>query len=157
MNKPNYKRMMQVIDDVFETRNDPDQLQVNSKQLLKLEKIHPATLTELTNEDGPFIWVLLIPTTTLVMNAFIAGTISEREVLEKTQPGECYDCIYLCSVTTLPEYRGKGDTKRLCLKGIERIRKDHLISTFFVWAFTKEGEFLAQSLADECKIELKKR
>jgi hypothetical protein len=153
---PNFNRMLQLIDEVFETRQDPNQLQVNQTVMKKLEQIHPATLSELADENGPVIWALLIPTTTEVMNDFLAGKISEKDILIKTKPGEKYTCIYLCSVTTLPEYRGKGKSKKLCLDAINSICKDYLIETLYVWPFTKEGELLADSIAKLCNLSLRK-
>lgn len=150
----NYKKMMSVIDSVFETRHDPDQLQVTPKQMKKLQAIHPSALSEKATIEGPVIWVLMIPTTELVMHEFIAGTITEKQLLEKTEPGISYHCLYLCSATTLPEYRGKGDTRRLCMDVIANIRKDHFIKTLFVWPFTNEGEKLATSIAKECGLDL---
>ncbi|MCE3229896.1 MAG: GCN5-related N-acetyltransferase (GNAT)-like protein [Bacteroidetes bacterium] len=155
--KPNFQRMLSLIDEVFATRNDPDQLQVTPAQLKKLEQIHPATLSEFANEDGPLIWVLIIPTTEKIMNGFLSGNLSEKQLLEKTKPGQAYDCIYLCSVTTLPEARGKGETKKLCIKAINAVSKDHNITTLFVWPFTKEGETLAESLANVCGMTLLKK
>jgi hypothetical protein len=152
--KPNFSRMMEVIDEVFATRNDPDQLQVTPPQLKKLEEIHPATLSELSDKHGPLIWVLVIPTTENVMQQFLKGFISEKELLNQTKPGEVYDCIYLCSATTLPEYRNKGETKKLCVKAIRAICKDHPIKTLFVWPFTREGEALAGAVARECGLSL---
>ena len=152
---PNFSRMLSLIDEVFDTRKDPNQLQVNQQVMKKLEKIHPATLSEFANENGPAIWVLVIPTTTSIMNDFLSGKISEKDILTKTKPGEKYTCIYLCSATTLPEYRGKGESKKLCLQAINAICKDHPIETLFVWPFTKEGEKLAASLAKECKLPLR--
>jgi electron transfer flavoprotein alpha subunit len=149
--------MLQLIDEVFATRQDPDQLQVSREQIEKLNEIHPAALTELSDENGPVIWVLLIPTTRAIMTAFVGKEISEKELLDKTHAGQSYDCIYLCSATTLPEYRGKGKTRDLCLKAIAAIVKDHPINTLFVWPFTKEGESLAGTLARACKLELLKR
>jgi hypothetical protein len=151
---PNFSRMLSLIDEVFDTRKDPNQLQVNQQVMKKLEKIHLATLSEFADENGPVIWVLVIPTTTTVMNDFLSGKISEKDILAKTKPGEKYTCIYLCSVTTLPEYRGKGKSKKLCLQAINAIRKDNPIEALFVWPFTKEGEKLAASLAKECKLPL---
>ncbi len=148
---------MKLIDEVFATRQDPGQLQVTSAQQKKLAKIHPATLSEYANEDGPLIWVLLIPTTEGVMQDFISAKITEKELLELTPvPGE-YTCIYLCSVTTLPEMRGKGQTKELCLEAINSIRREYTISTLFVWPFTREGDALARSLARETGLELKEK
>lgn len=145
--KPNFNRMMQLIDEVFATRNDPDQLQVTQKQLKKLEQIHPATLSEISDDNGPLVWVLVIPTTKKIMDEFIAGNISETELLKRTNPGEQFQSIYLCSATTLPEARGKGKTKQLCIDSINAIRKDHPIKFLFVWPFTKEGARLAEVLA----------
>ncbi len=147
--------MLDLIDEVFSTRNDPDQIQVNQQQLKKLQAIHPATLTEFANEDGPLIWILIIPTTNSIMNDFLEGKISEKRLLEKTKEGDKYECIYLCSATTLPEFRGKGETKKLCIKAINSITEVHTIKTLFVWPFTKEGGVLAQKIANECDLELK--
>lgn len=155
--KPNSKRMLQLIDEVFATRNDPDQIHVTPQQLKKLAEIHPATLSELANENGPLIWILMIPTTKTIMKEFLEEKINEKELLEKTKPGVKYECIYLCSATTLPEFRGKGETKKLCINEINEIRKDHPIKTLFVWPFTKEGENLAKTVAKECGLELRKK
>ena len=155
--KLNFDRMMKVIDEVFATRKDPDQLQVTNQQRKKLEKIHPATLSELADDNGPLIWVLIIPTTSKVMKDFINGFISEKELLERTNPGDSYDALYLCSASTLPEERGKGKTKRLCIEAINSIKKDHSIKTLFVWPFTREGNALAESLARELGLNLLKR
>jgi hypothetical protein len=152
--KPNFNRMLQLIDETFATRNDPGQIQVTQKQMKKLGEIHEATLTELADENGPLIWILLIPTTKNIMHDFLKGTITETELLNRTKAKEKYDCIYLCSATTLPESRGKGATKKLCLEAIKNISRDHAITTLFVWPFTKEGEALAKVIAKECGLEL---
>jgi len=154
--EPNYDRMMRIIDEVFATRNDPDQLQVTPAQLGKLQQIHPATLNELRDENGPLVWALLIPTTREVMMDFVESRISEKQLLEHTPLHVAYDCIYLCSVSTLPELRGQGKTKALCLEAIHAIRRDHPITTLFVWPFTREGNGLAEALASECGLELVK-
>ena len=154
--KPNFQRMLTLIDEVFATRNDPGQIQVNQKQLKKLQNIHPATLSEQENEGGPIIWILIIPTTKDIMNDFLQHRISEKELLEKTKVGDSYDSIYLCSATTLPEYRGKGETKKLCLTAIRSVCNTHPIKTLFVWPFTNEGEQLATQVAKECGMELLK-
>lgn len=153
----NFHRMMKIIDDVFVTRSDPGQIQVDSSERKKLTTIHPSTLSELANEKGPVIWILLVPTTTDIMNDFLSGEISEKQLLERTKVPDTYDCIYLCSATTLPEYRGRGETRRLCVKAINEIRSKHPIKTLFVWPFTTEGERLAESIARECGLILLKK
>jgi hypothetical protein len=154
MSKPNFDKMLSLIDETFATRNDPGQIQVTQKQMKKLQAIHPATLSEKSNDDGPLIWVLLIPTTKTIMQDFLTNKITETQLLELTPLKTNYDCIYLCSATTLPEARGKGDTKKVCLKAIEEICKDHSISSLFVWPFTQEGEQLAKKIAGELNFQL---
>ncbi|MCC6372393.1 MAG: hypothetical protein IT236_15420 [Bacteroidia bacterium] len=151
---PNFKRMMAIIDEVFATRTDPNQLQVNEEVMTALEKIHPSTLSELANANGPYCWVLLIPTHKQVMEDFLARKISETDILLQTRVGESYDSIYLCSASTLPEYRSQGITKKLCLQSIESIRQSHPINALFVWPFTNEGVKLAESVAKSCKLPL---
>ncbi len=152
--KPNYKKMMAIIEETFATRNDPGQIQVTPAQMKKLEQLHPSTLAEIANEDGPMIWVLMIPTTKKIMDDFLSRIISETELLEKTKPGDSFDCIYLCSATTLPEYRDKGETKKLCIKAVREIGNDHPIKYLFVWPFTQGGEKLAVSVAKASSLEL---
>ena len=143
----NLKRMLQIIDEVFETRNDSSQLQVDEADMKQLRAIHASTLHEVSNEDGPTTWVLMIPTTTACMHSFLKGEISETELLHNTPvPGE-YDALYLCSASTLPEFRGKQQTFQACLLSIESIRNDHPIQTLFVWPFSAEGRCLAQKLS----------
>ncbi|MBL7931336.1 MAG: hypothetical protein JNL60_05525 [Bacteroidia bacterium] len=154
MAKPNFARMMQVIDETFATRNDPGQISVSPAQQKKLAAIHPSTLSELANDDGPLIWLLLIPTTKEIADAFLSGKITEKELLDKTPIGASYDCIYLCSASTLPEARGKGQTKSLCIKAIKEIAALHPIKTLLVWPFTKEGNILAKKIANQTGLEL---
>ena len=153
---PNFNKMIRIIDEVFATRNDPNQIQVNPEQLKKLQAISPLTLSEVTDENGPVIWLLMVPTTRDIMLDFLNKKISEKKLLKQTKPGHVYDCLYLCSATTLPEYRGKGETKKLCLATIEAIQKTHPIKTLFVWPFTKGGDRLSEAIARECDLELLK-
>lgn len=153
---PNFTRILGLIDEVFETRNDSNQLQVNQKVIKKLQQLHPSTLSELANEQGPISWVLIIPTTKSVMMEFLEGKISENDLLDKTTVGDSFESIYLCSATTLTEFRGKGATKELCIKAIKEVCKVFPIKALYVWPFTKEGEFLADRIADECGLPLMK-
>lgn len=155
--KPNFEKMLALIDEVFDTRHDPDQLQVNQAVMKKLESIHPATLGEIADENGPCSWVLLIPTTKLVMDNFLSGKISEKDIVTYTNTGEHYEAVYLCSATTLPEYRGKGLTKKLCIQSLEAIAENHRIHTLYVWPFSKQGERLADSIADTMGMVLLKK
>ena len=149
--------MIQLADQVFAGRNDPSQLAVNGKVIERLLRIHPATMSEYDDGNGPVVWILLIPTTDGLMNRFIANEISEKELFELTPLQTKYDALYLCSAMALEEYRGKGIAKKLTLKAIESIRKDHPIKTLFVWPFTSQGELLADKLAQSICLPLKKK
>ncbi len=150
----NFDRMLQVIGDVFDTRNDPDQISVNEEERELLEKIHPDTLSEFANEDGPLVWILLIPTTEEIMQRFLSGVISEKQLLYETPIGSSYDVIYLCSASVLPEARNKGLAKKLTLDAIGNIQKDHAIKALFLWPFSPEGKTLAQSIAAQLGLPL---
>ena len=145
----NFNRMIQLVNGFFDTRNDPDQISVTPADREKLEHIHPATMSELIDGDGPVVWILLIPTTKTIMDRFISGTISEQQLLNETTPGAAYETIYLCSASVLPEYRHKGLAKKITIGAINSIRKDHPVTTLFYWPFSDDGKKLAQSIAKE--------
>ncbi|MGP8214704.1 MAG: hypothetical protein ACLQQ4_03990 [Bacteroidia bacterium] len=153
----NLERMIKLVEEVFDTRNDPNQLDVNQKVIKRLEKIHPSALSEYDDGNGPVAWILVIPTTSELMRKFVNSKITEKELYELTPLKAKYDALYLCSASVLDEYRNKGIAKKLTVQAIEDIRKDYPIKSLFVWAFSKEGESLADSIARKAKLPLKKR
>src|SRR4051812_18674907 len=115
MPSTNFERMIQMAEDVFAAKNDPDQLDVDENVIERLQHLHPASVTEYSEGKGPCIWILLIPTSTELMNKFLEKEISESQLLDLTPSAIKYDALYLCSAMTLPEYRHKGITKDLAL------------------------------------------
>lgn len=157
MDDINYKRLIKLADEVFAVKDDPSQLDVDQSVLDRLKKIHPATISEYNEGNGPCAWVLLIPTTTDLMNLFVSGKITEKELYEQTQPGQTYNAIYLCSALVLEEYRRKGITKNLALSAIKKMKEKHPIRIAFVWAFSAEGDKTAEAIAREAGLPLLKR
>ncbi len=153
----NLERMIQLAEDVFAVKTDPDQLDVNQDVMERLLSIHPSTVSEFVEGDGPVAWVLVIPTTSDLMNRFLKTEISERELFDLTPLGETYDALYLCSALVLEEYRRKGIAKRLTLHAIEEIRKDHPLKALFVWAFSHEGDLGSETIANLAALPLYKR
>ncbi len=153
----NFERMIQLAEDVFAYKSDPNQLDVNQEVMEKLHRIHPATVSELDTGNGPVAWVLLIPTTLDLMNRFLEHEISEKGLFDLTPEDSVYDALYLCSALVLEEYRRKGITKQLTLTAIESIRKDHPIKALFVWAFSKEGELASEAIARLTSLPIYKR
>jgi predicted GNAT family acetyltransferase len=157
MSKSNFERMIQLSDEVFSSRTDPDQLNVNENVMEHLQRIHIDTISEFDDGNGPVCWILCIPTTLDLMTQFIHKDISERELYELTPLNTQYEAIYLCSALLLEEFRGKGIAQGLALKAIENIKIDHSIKALFTWSFTQEGEKLADKIAGLLNLPLYKR
>lgn len=146
--------MIELATEVFDARNDPHQLDVDEAVIERLQQLHPSTLSEYDDGNGPVVWILLIPTTSELMHQFLEGRIHEKELLDLTPLDESLDAIYLCSGLVLPEYRRKGIAKKLTLNAIAEMQKKFPIQYLFAWAFTEEGKFGAQSVARETGLTL---
>ncbi len=157
MSLSNFERMIKLAEDVFAVKKDPNQLDVNQDVIERLQKLHPSTVSEYDDGKGPVAWVLVIPTTLDLMNRFIEHKITEKELFELTPIGTSYEALYLCSALVLEEYRRKGIAKRLAVKAIENIQKDHPLKALFVWAFSREGDLGAEKAARLTGLPLKKR
>ncbi|HET6559474.1 MAG TPA: hypothetical protein VFG54_19275 [Prolixibacteraceae bacterium] len=153
----NFERLVQLADDVFAVKNDPSQLDVNDDVLAKLRQMHPATVADKDDGNGPVAWVLVIPTTLELMNRFVKGEISEKELFDLTPIEATYEALYLCAALVLEEYRRKGIAHQLTLKAAENIRKDHPLKCLFVWPFSNEGDELAEIIAREISLPLFRR
>ncbi len=153
----NFERMLQLAEDAFAAKNDPDQLDVDEKVIEHLQQIHPASVSEFDDGNGAVVWILMIPTTHELMQKFIHKQISEQELADFTPLNIPYEAIYLCSAMVLPEYRSKGIAKGLSIEAIKAIRKTHPVQTLFVWPFSAEGDGLAESIAGSVSLPLLKR
>ena len=71
MKSVNLGRMIRLAGEVFSARTDPDQLDVDEAVIERLQSLHPATLSEHVEGDGPVVWILLIPTTRETMDLFL--------------------------------------------------------------------------------------
>lgn len=157
MTKDNFQRLVQLADEVFSYKDDPEQLSVNPEVLDKLHQLHPLTLSDYSDENGPAVWLLVIPTTIALMHRFLKKEISEKELFDLTPLNIPYEALYLCSALVLEEYRRKGITLNLLLKAIEAIKQDHPLKYLFVWPFTNEGDKLAEKVAQLTQMPLYKR
>lgn len=148
--------MIQLAEEAFAVRKDPEQLDVDESVINHLLEMHPATVSEF-DDSGPAVWILLIPTTTELMQQFLNKEISEKQLYEKTPVGIKYNSVYLCSAMVLSEYRRKGIAKRLTIEAITNICKEHPVRNLFVWPFSNEGNALAEEIAKQCNLPLLKR
>jgi hypothetical protein len=153
----NFDRMMSMVEEFFDVKNDPDQLAVDQEVLERLLRLDPSSRVEISNDEGPIAWILLIPTTGRLMGDFLAGKITEQQLFDRTPAGASYDAVYLCSAIVLPEFRRKGITRTATIGAIREITSRHPITSLFVWAFSSEGVSLARSIAKELGLPLYNR
>lgn len=157
MSQSNFERLVQLAEEVFAVKSDPSQLDVNDEVLAKLRQMHPATVADKDDGNGPVAWVLVIPTTLELMNKFVKGEISEKELFDLTPIKANYEALYLCAALVLEEYRRKGIAHQLTLKAVNTIRQDHPLKCLFVWPFSSEGNELAEIIAREVSLPLYRR
>lgn len=149
--------MIKLAEDIFAVKNDPDQLDVNEKVIERLLKLHPGAVSSYDVGNGPVAWVLVIPTTFDLMSRFLEKKISEKELFDLTPLNTSYEALYLCSALVLEEYRRKGITKKLVLKAISDIQRDHPLKFLFVWPFSREGDKASVSIAESAGLPMKQR
>ena len=147
MAQSNYVRLLALADEVFATKLDPDQLDVNEEVIEQLLEIHPASVSEFSDENGPLAWLIVLPTSIALMELFLNNEITERELFDKTRELKSFDAIYLCSALVLEEHRRKGISKDLALKAISKIRENNKITALFIWAFSEEGYKASEKIA----------
>lgn len=155
--RDNLARMITLAEECFSTKNDPSQLSITPEIISLLREIHPGTMKEERDENGPIAWILVIPTTHDVMEKFLRSEIDERELFDTSCAGGRFEAIYMCSALVLPEYRKKGLAERLTADSINSICKDHPIKELFYWAFSEEGKKLAAAVAHRSGMPLYQR
>ena len=157
MLQSNFERLIQLAEEVFTVKNDPNQLDVDQEVIIRLQKMHPSTVSEYDEGNGPVAWLLIVPTTRDLMYKFLEKKISEKELYDLTPTSTVYDALYLCSALVLKECRRKGIVRQLALTAIKQICQDHPIESLFVWPFSKEGDLAAESIAELASLPLYKR
>ncbi|MFM2206412.1 MAG: hypothetical protein RL213_387 [Bacteroidota bacterium] len=153
----NFNRMVRLAEEFFAVKNDPDQLDVDQEVLSRLMALHPATVSEEVEGDGPVVWVLLIPCTLDSMHRFLRKEINEKELLDHASRGGMLEAVYLCSALVLPEYRKQGRAERVTLQAIRHLKEDFSLKALFVWPFSKEGDRLAHRIARNLQLPLYER
>ena len=87
----NYERMLKLVDEVFATSSDPNQIRVTPEVMDRLKEMHPSTFAEYSDSNGPVAWIMIIPSTLELMNCFVKGEISENELFELTPSNISYE------------------------------------------------------------------
>jgi ribosomal protein S18 acetylase RimI-like enzyme len=146
------ERMIALANEFFETKNDPEQLDVNEEVMGQLYSLHPSTINEYVVDGGPVCWILLIPSSIQTMDAFLSGKIGEKEILKQSLAEKKFEAIYLCSALVLPEFRKQGIAHKLSYDAIQNMKKNFQVKHLYAWPFSEDGEKLAQKISKEVGI-----
>ncbi len=134
------KKQMKIAEGIFGTESDPDQMPINNEARKKLDSLCSGWLeTEFDEAGEPISWAVVMPTQRAVAEKFLAKEINEKDILDMTEPADIYDAVYLVSVITVPEHRGKGLGKKVVERAMANMpaTPDAL---YFSWPTTPEGE-----------------
>ena len=145
---PNEARMYELIDDVFDTQNDSTQLRFSESDIEKLISLSPHTLQEAANEEGPYAWISVFPTSLDLMNQFVSEQINERQLFDLTNKEDNNEVVYLCSAIVLPEFRNQGLALKLTIQAIEALQLSYPIRVALVWPFSDSGLRMAEKAAE---------
>lgn len=133
------EKARQIAEDFFGTSYDPTQIKISHESFEKFKSLSPDTILYEIDESGePISWIANLPTTKELMRKFLANEITEKELMDATEPQGKYSAVYLCGAFTLPEHRRKGLTKKLMMESISKIP---LTDDFelFAWPVSSEG------------------
>ena len=134
------RKEMKIAEEIFGTESDPDQMPINDETRKKLDSLCTGWLeTEFDEAGEPISWAVVMPTQRALAEKFLNKEINERKLLELTHPEDSYDAIYIVSVITVPEHRGKGLGKKVIEKAVSNMSTTS-DALYFTWPTTPEGE-----------------
>lgn len=138
-------KMLNIGEQFFGTASDPSQMPATRESFHKLQKLHPKTVVYRLENGEPVSWVVVLPTSTELMEKFLKGEINERELLDLTEPQDRYAALYLCAAFTVPEHRRRGYAVEMFKEAIEAIPHTKDVK-LFAWIFSEEGRKLTEKL-----------
>ncbi len=145
---------MQIAEAIFGTENDPDQMPITNESIAKLDSLCSDWLvSELDDNGEPISWAIAMPTQKHLAQDFLNNKITERQLLDLTVPSDIYDAVYLVSVITVPEHRGKG----LGTKVVKQVLQNMPIindAIYFAWPTSDEGMNLVKKIESELGREI---
>jgi hypothetical protein len=106
--------------------------------------------------------LLIIPSNKALMEKFVFGEITEKEMFEDIKKLKFYeeiDAIYLCSSFIKPEFRGKGLAVQGRAKSIRKImgKTGRMDIGLYFWGYSEEGRRSCYRTAESLGLEIKER
>jgi hypothetical protein len=156
MDEKSFNKVLEISEQFYGTANDPEQIPINQESRDKLQKLHSKALIFTIENSEPVSWTVIVPTSNKLAEKFLKGEISERDLLDMTEPAKQYEALYLCSAFTVPEYRKKGYAIKLLKEQINSI--PHTANPLlFAWIYSQEGERLVDKLEQELGVKIHRR
>lgn len=145
---------MQIAEAIFGTENDPDQMPITHESIAKLDRLCIDWLVSEVDDNGePISWAIAMPTQKQLAQDFLNNKITEKQLLDLTIPADIYDAVYLVSVITVPEHRGKGLGTKVVKQVLQNIPVvDDAI--YFAWPTSDEGMALVKKIESELGREI---
>lgn len=157
MDQNTLKQIFRLAEAVFGTTTDPDQIPPTPEYRAKVDRLHPESTAYRVDDSGNVIsFVFVVPTTKEIMERFLKGEITERAILDLTQPQATYSALYLCAVYVNPQHRRQGLATAMFREVLGKLPLSNDVTLFF-WPFTEEGEQLARALVQKTGRHLLKR
>lgn len=145
MDKKILDKILNISEQFFGTVNDPEQIPITEGSNFKLHKLHPKSFIYKLENGEPISWVVVVPTSKELMDKFLRSEISEKELLDMSEPQKEYGALYLCAAFTVPEYRRKGYAVEMFEEAVNSI--PHTADAdLFTWPVSPEGEKMIERL-----------
>lgn len=151
------KQIFRLAEDVFGTTTDPDQIPPTPEYRAKIDRLHPESTAYRVDDSGNIVgFVFVVPTTKEIMERFLKGEITERAILDLTQPRATYSALYLCAAYVNPQHRRQGLATAMFREVLGKLPLSS-DATLFYWPFTEEGEQLARAVTQKTRHKLLQR
>lgn len=140
------QKMNRIAEDIFGTDKDPGQIPITKEYGEILERLTPHWIKYRLDDYGePIAWSIVVPTQLGLMNKFLRGDITEKELVDFTKHQDEYEALYLCAAVTVPKYRRMGYATETMTEAINSIphTKDTVL---FSWVYSDEGRKLVEKL-----------
>jgi len=136
----------------FQTADDPSQSEATVENCQKIIAVDPHAFI-IERVDGQLAaYSSVLPTSNAVKNDFLAGKITERELLAVATSEPAFETLYLLVSFVLAEYRKRGIASRLVKEQIGYFKGKYGINDYYAWAWSEEGKKLISALGRDLKI-----